>query len=364
MKMNHSYIFPFSIFLLACLFFNSCDDDPSFDPEITITENKITSKYLNGFGEMILTDKDHVLIRSTESIQIFKLTNNDPEFVQSIDFANTSGIFGMSIDNSTLAFGLAEANGTGKVFIYERQSDSWIYKQELAIGRSEDLFGSAIDICGENMIIGASAPWVDYPDVTNAEEGRIYFYRKVDNSWKKELEFLTESSKANDRFGSTVAIHENIAIAGSPLSKMHIYKLDNEWVLDRTEDFNIHAIVHHEDNFMIYTDNNNSLLAFQLEQNGNFLFKNINSTFNDDEIASQGEIINIYKDHALVNMQFQERCHLLNFANEEWNDTSILEPAPGESCFFYGIEISDQQLFLGGRDNNAPEYAYVYIRNY
>ncbi len=313
-----------------------------------------------GFGKIIVTDKDHVLISDLGTIRIFKYSNPNIELVQTIDLGTsgaTSGIRSMVINNSTLAIGLAEADGTGKVLMYEKITDSWKLKQEIKIGRFQDAFGSDIDINGDFMAIGAPAF-----GLPRDKEGRIYIYRKTTTGWIKECEFLAVQSKPSDWFGFSVAIHNNFVIAGSPTSWMHIYKFDNTWKLFRTDSILVTAISHSENNFMLYADPF-KLSSFTLESDGNFTYHPIN--FNKGwDIRGGGKIIELKGNLALVDMEYSESCYLLKYENNEWVEKMVFSPDFGESVDFNELAIGENFVVLGGDDINSSGYSYVYFRSF
>lgn len=117
----------FLFFIISCT--NPTNPDSSAG-QFMIENDKISCESCWGFGDIIEINKDQILISGYEAIYIFKYNGLDIELIQIIDgFNKTSGIQSLFVDNSTLAFGLAEYDGTGKVFIYERIADLWEFKQ-------------------------------------------------------------------------------------------------------------------------------------------------------------------------------------------------------------------------------------------
>ncbi len=347
-----------SIIMFGC-------NEQSFDPTFKIEKNKITCTNCYDFGKIIVTDKDHVLISGYETIWIIKYDGQNMELIQtiSIDY-QTSGIQSMVINNSTLAFGVADADGTGKVFIYERFADLWELKQEIRIGRISDNFGSDIDIAGDYMVIGASAPWSNpYPDNTNPREGRVYIFRKTSEGWIQEHEFLSEKSTPDDRFGESVAIHDGFALAGGGKAPFHIYKYNGTWELVRTDTIPARTISHSGNNFMTMGDY--QLYAFTLESDGGFNYNSVKLDFDVVDISDHGEIIELKNDLALIAMESSYQCYLLNYANNQWTNIMVFEPDNGESVYFSGMAITDTHVIIGGRNSSSSNpTGYVYFRNY
>ena len=349
----------FTSVFLALIF--GCNEQ-SFDPTFKIEKNKITCTNCYDFGKIIVTDKDHVLISGNETIWIIKYDGQNMKLIQtiSIDY-QTSGIQSMVINNSTLAFGVADADGTGKVFIYERFADLWELKQEIRIGRISDNFGSDIDIAGDYMVIGASAPWSNpYPSHSNSREGRVYIFRKTSEGWIQEHEFFSEQSMADDRFGESVAIHNGFVLAGSVKSPLHIYKLNGTWGLVRTDTIPARTISHSGNNFMTIGDY--QLYAFTLESDGGFNYNTVKLDFDVMDISDRIELKN---DLALIAMESSFQCYLLNYANNQWTNIMVFEPDNGESVYFSGMAITDTHVIIGGRNfSSSNPTGYVYFRNY
>ncbi len=353
------------IFFALCFILLFGCDKADLEPTFIIEKNKISSKSYYDFGNRIVTHKDHVIIGSHESIHIFRFDGQNIELIQSIEFSETSGIQSMIIQDSTLAFGLAQGYGAGTVFIYERIADFWECRQEIKIGRHEDNFGSDIDIYGDFMVIGASAKWGSLQTWTNEEEGRVYVFLKTDEGWVQEHEFLAEQSRSDDRFGENVAIYDDYIIAGSS-STMHIYKYDETWGLLRTEPIPIYAISRSDSSFILYTGNW-ELYSFTLDSDGGFNYHTITTDFREVDIlkGSDRDIIELKDNLALVSMdEHVGCCYLLVFNNNQWTQQKTFYPNTGETYAFKGLAISDHYVILGGRNRNHRMYSYVYFRNY
>lgn len=343
-----------------------CNEDSfdSFDPTFTIQKNKIICSNCYDFAKIIVADKDHVLIAGHETIWIVRYDGQNIELIQTIFFnqTETSGIQSMVINNSTLAIGLAEADGIGKVFIYERVADFWELKQEIRIGRNKDNFGSDIDISGDYMVIGASAHWLN-SSFAWEEEGRVYIYRKTSLGWIQEHEFFSTQSIPGDLFGASVAIHNGVMLAGSAFLPLHIYKLNGSWGLVRTDTIIAASAISHSGNNFMTTGGSNLLYAFTLESDGGF---NNNTMKLDIDIRYISEhAIELKNDLALIAMTDPQQCHLLNYTNNQWINTMVFEPDNGESCAFSGLTITDSHVIVGGRDEFSNDNTgYVYFRNY
>lgn len=332
----------FTLILNGCKF----ESKNIYYPVVTVGPNKITSYNCTGFGNSIITDNDHVIISSLNFIYIYKVDNHKIELAQTIE----KGAVGMTVDNSTLAFGTLDRNGTGAVSIYQRNGDLWEPNQEVSAGRSGDLFGIAIDIDKEFMVIGA-------PACSRSSEGRIYIYRKTAGIWKKENEFIAEGSKEFDWFGYSVAIHNDLILAGSGLSLTHFYKYDNKWTLLKTDPMLSENIVHCDSSFLLYSSH--QLQSFTLSSNGNISYDTINFDFDGWTLSGA---LAIKDTLAMVDIEYPNHCYLLKYNNKHWTKKMVFEPDPGESCIFSGLAITDKYIILGGESGLNDQVSKVYIR--
>lgn len=351
-----------SLVLSFLYILNGCnkDDDNSFDPIFTTEANKITAEFCYDFGRIITADQNYLAVSSYEDIHIFKYDGSGIELIQEIDFDGTSGILSMVMDQSDLYFGLADAYGTGTVYIYTRNGESWDLKQELSIGRNEDNFGSDIDIDGNKMVIGASAPWADGFTFENKEEGRAYIFEYENGIWVQKNEFLADQSEPDDRFGTCVALYNDIMLIGSPMQPLHIYRFNGEWELLRTEDISAFAIEHCEDNFLIGGEYH--LNSFLINSDGSFSDIEVNQGNEVTDISWHGEIIEIKDSLAIVDVE-SSMCYLFKFSNGQWIKDKDLTSDPGEFCTFHGMAITDQHAIIGGMNIENSQYSYVYFRD-
>ena len=90
---------------------------------------------------------------------------------------------GVAIENDALMIGArhgnAAANRQGLVAHYQREAGSWILKQKVhaSDGAQDDVFGHAVAISGDNLVVGA---YTDEPTGMpgNTDSGSVYFFRQ------------------------------------------------------------------------------------------------------------------------------------------------------------------------------------------
>lgn len=111
----------------------------------------------------------------------------------------------------------------GAVLTYVRAED-WIFWQRLdspAISQEGAEFGAAVDIEEGSFWIAVGSPLVDKVIVLPGQEpeidiGAVYLYENVGLGWEFETLLRPPETGAGDRFGTSVALHEVVLVAGSP----------------------------------------------------------------------------------------------------------------------------------------------------
>ena len=279
----------FILYIIFCfLLLNiSCKnkDLEDYTPEISITPNKISCNFCWNFGSKIEAENNDLVVADYQTLYFFEMQNQSTIIhSETIDFgieyeSNTSGIQELLIRNGMLYVGIADPDGTGTVYIYQKEINGWEEIQRLRIGRHQDNFGIAIDVSDEFLVIGANAPWLDNLDTwANTDEGRLYIYRKSTTGWELDRFFSSETSLS---FGETVAIYGNYILAGSIGSQLHIYHYEGEWVLERIEPINPAKISHDRNHFIIRNEFgvDPSLYSFYLLEDGQFEYDQISLEF-------------------------------------------------------------------------------------
>jgi hypothetical protein len=111
----------------------------------------------------------------------------------------------------------------GAVFTYVRAED-WIFWQRLdspaALPQEDAEFGAAVDISADSWI-AVGSPLVDrliaLPGGSPAVDiGAVYLYEVVGLGWELETLLRPPETSAFDRFGTSVALHDAVLVAGSP----------------------------------------------------------------------------------------------------------------------------------------------------
>ncbi len=102
----------------------------------------------------------------------------------------------------------------GKAYVYARDSDSWALRYYLypVNGTAADGFGKSIAISNHTILVGA------YPDASTGlpGAGSVYAYWSHGGEWRQRARFTANDAMSQDRFGSAVAIVGDNAVVGAP----------------------------------------------------------------------------------------------------------------------------------------------------
>ena len=130
--------------------------------------------------------------------------------------------FGISvaIDENVVAIGSFgdDDNGptSGSVYIFEQLQGVWTGTQKLlaANGAAGDQFGRSISVNGNRVMAGSP-----YRDDNGTSSGAAYIFQKIDDSWQQQSYLLASDGVAQDNFGFSVSLDNDLSAVGSPGSE-------------------------------------------------------------------------------------------------------------------------------------------------
>lgn len=104
-------------------------------------------------------------------------------------------------------------NAQGTASIYVLNGGNWVFSQRLTdpAGAATDFFGSSVSISDNYAIVG-----VPLDDEVLTDKGSICIYQLLAGSWIYKQKIVDAAGVANNNFGSSVSISGNFLIAGSP----------------------------------------------------------------------------------------------------------------------------------------------------
>ncbi len=125
-----------------------------------------------------------------------------------------------------------QQTGAGAAYVFNYDGHKWNQHTKLTAADADqnDKFGTAVDIAGDAIIIGA---WWD--DDLGFNSGSAYVFRFNGSQWRAETKLLAPAGAASDYFGASVACSGNTAIigtyrGGTKAGYATIFKYDgNQW---------------------------------------------------------------------------------------------------------------------------------------
>jgi len=166
---------------------------------------------------------DRAIIGGPEAGAVYLFERTDDGWTQRNRFApekTEAGEFGRSVafDGDRLVVGDANEPTTmvsyvGGAYVFAHDEGDWSQEASFTTG-NQDLFGTAVAIDGETLLVGA--PFAD-PDENST--GAVYVYERVDGAWERQT-MLSPADPADvvyqGRFGQAVALDGDTAVVGAP----------------------------------------------------------------------------------------------------------------------------------------------------
>ncbi len=155
---------------------------------------------------------------------------------------SSSDRFGLSValDGDTLAVAAVEegsdATGvggdqnndlspnSGAVYVFARNAGDWTQQAyvKASNSQSDDLFGRAVAIDGDTLVVGAnregsSATGVDGDESDNSASGSgaVYVFTRVAGAWSQQAYVKASNSQVGDEFGGAVAVDGDTLVVGA-----------------------------------------------------------------------------------------------------------------------------------------------------
>jgi len=162
-----------------------------------------------------------VSLTKTETWGLFSLIEN----YHSSHYLDDDDLYGFSVSlDGDYAIvgrpGYENASGDDAGFAQIYKKDGVVWKREDEINpesdgvKANDEFGSSVAISGDYAIIGA--PLDDFDSPALDDFGSAYIYKRSGTSWTKEEKIISTSGNEDDQFGYSVAIDGEYVIIGSP----------------------------------------------------------------------------------------------------------------------------------------------------
>jgi hypothetical protein len=119
---------------------------------------------------------------------------------------------GLSGDTAVVGAQGADVAGVehqGAVYVFTGGGSSWTQQAKLTVASS--YLGSSVAISGEAVVAGAV-----WDDGGGADRGAAYVFTRNGASWTRQSQLAAADGRSNDRFGYSVAVFGDTALAGAP----------------------------------------------------------------------------------------------------------------------------------------------------
>ncbi len=106
----------------------------------------------------------------------------------------------------------------GVAYVFDRSGSEWSETQILAAddGQPGDVFGGAVAIADNTIVVGASLADFNAGPVSNPSQGAAYTFTRKDAVWTQQDKLQADAGQAHDGFGFAVAVGGVGIIVGGP----------------------------------------------------------------------------------------------------------------------------------------------------
>lgn len=202
------------------------------------TDDFLFSVAVDGDLALLGTSEDDDLGTGAGAVYAYAWDGSDWQFVEKLfagDASAHSG-FGNSVARSgDLALVGApyhlHGGGSGAAYVFRWNGSSWDQEAELrpADIALNDAFGLSVSLWDDVALIGA-----DNDDDNGASSGSAYVFRWDGNTWQEEDKLTADNGLPFDRFGYSVAVHDDVALVGAPntifdtgLARAYVFRHDS-----------------------------------------------------------------------------------------------------------------------------------------
>ncbi len=103
----------------------------------------------------------------------------------------------------------------GAAYVFTRSGSTWSFQQQLSNNLLDpnDLFGSALALNGETVVVGA-------PQGLVSDQGTAFVFTRSGVVWTEQAQLSANDGAGNDGFGTSVALIGDTALIGAPLDDL------------------------------------------------------------------------------------------------------------------------------------------------
>ncbi len=135
------------------------------------------------------------------------------QFGYAVALSGDTALIGVPSDD------LGDSYGHGSAFVFVRNGTNWNEQHKLIASDFEPVnyFGSAVALDGDTAVVGA--PYDTFG--SNALQGSAYAFARVGSAWTEQAKLSAADGTANDLFGSAVAVSGDTVVVGAFLDDVN-----------------------------------------------------------------------------------------------------------------------------------------------
>lgn len=262
------------------------------------------------------------------------------KFGKSVDISGIYAVVGAYKDN----------NSTGSVYIFKWSGQNWLEECKLISSDSspDDLFGTAVAIDGDYIIVGA-------PGDSNST-GAAYFFKREDSNWIELNKVAPINGNYECSFGSSVSISDSNAIVGAP---GFIYTNDNN---GSAYTYTLEGDVWSEDQILIAFDgaeNDNFGCSVCLDGDNNQFYAIVGAYHDDDNGENSGSAYFFMKEG---DQWFEQDKVAGNYHDSGFGFSVSIDKINEETFAIIGNSYSNlgpRSVYIFNRDGNSWNQHYT-----
>lgn len=183
----------------------------------------------DSFGDSVAIDGDTIVVAAASAGPgigaLYVFTQSDESWVEQAKLTADDGDgtdllgTGLAMDGDTVVAGARldeDPNGrsAGSAYVFERSDGAWRQRAKLAAedGDEGDNFGTAVDIDGDTIVVGADRD----EDLNGRRAGSAYIFVRSDGGWTQQAKLAADDGSPNANFGSSVATERGFVFIGAP----------------------------------------------------------------------------------------------------------------------------------------------------
>lgn len=165
------------------------------------------------FGAAADLDGDNAILTASGSSKayIFHRTGSTWDAGTELTGGSINESIGAAIGGGVAVVGTFTGSPHADIWRYNVATEIWDYEAQIANPGGNNLFGTAVDVSGDTIIVSARNETVG----ENSGAGAAYIYRYDEGAWTFEQGIENPEPEAGDEFGYSVAIDGNTVIIGA-----------------------------------------------------------------------------------------------------------------------------------------------------